>query len=78
MAAVGAAASIPLVGAAAMKPTAKLTPVSNVNSNLSLSNQPLVAHIANPASGEIRIMFGTHEVIHNDPELVAKLIRVTL
>lgn len=35
---------------------------------------PLVAHITNPKTGEIHLMFGEQEVIHHDPELVAQLL----
>ncbi len=36
---------------------------------------PLVLHIPDPRSGEIHLMFGTHEVVRRDSALVARLVR---
>jgi hypothetical protein len=36
---------------------------------------PLVVHIPDPASGEVRLMVGTREVVRSDRALVAKLVR---
>jgi hypothetical protein len=37
--------------------------------------QPLVAYIHNPASGDLSLMLGMHEVTVHDPDLVSRLIR---
>ena len=38
---------------------------------------PLVVHIPDTRSGRIHLMFGTEEVVHQDPGLVARLIHAT-
>ncbi|MGO9196727.1 MAG: twin-arginine translocation signal domain-containing protein [Acidimicrobiales bacterium] len=35
---------------------------------------PLVVHIPDPRSGQVHLMFGTREVVHHDPALVARLV----
>lgn len=36
----------------------------------------LVVHVPDPNSGRVHVMFGTTEVVHDDPSLVAHLVRV--
>lgn len=36
---------------------------------------PLVVHVADPRTGEVRLLVGTREVLHRDPALVAHLVR---
>jgi len=35
----------------------------------------LLVHVPDARSGEVRVMYGTREVIHHDPDLVARLVR---
>jgi hypothetical protein len=37
--------------------------------------QPLVAHISDPSSGSLSLLFGEREVTVHDPDLVARLAR---
>jgi len=37
-------------------------------------DQPIVAYVHSPASGQLSLMVGTREVAVNDPELVGRLI----
>lgn len=36
---------------------------------------PLVVHIPDPKKGEVHLMVGTRKVVHQDPALVARLVR---
>jgi len=36
---------------------------------------PIVVHIPDPRSGEVRLMVGSREVVHTDRALVARLVR---
>ena len=38
---------------------------------------PLVVHVPDPRAGEVRLMFGTREIVHHDPALVARLLHAT-
>lgn len=70
LAAATAVVAVPLVGAASKK--SKILGKNSLNA--SMVEGPLVAHITNPKTGEIHLMFGEQEVIHHDPELVAQLL----
>jgi len=35
----------------------------------------LLVHVPDARSGEVRVMYGTREVVHHDPDLVARLVR---
>ncbi|MGH3655835.1 MAG: hypothetical protein ACRDUA_04170 [Micromonosporaceae bacterium] len=39
------------------------------------SGGPLVAHVKNVHNGSLALMFGEHEVVVRDPDLVARLVR---
>jgi hypothetical protein len=40
-----------------------------------ISSEPVLAHVVDPGSGEVRLMVGTHELVRHDPDLVARLLR---
>jgi hypothetical protein len=40
-------------------------------------DETLVVHIPDAGAGELRIMFGTSEVVRQDPSLVAQLVRAS-
>ena len=35
---------------------------------------PIVVHIPDARTGQLHVMFGTREVVHHDPALVARLV----
>ena len=37
--------------------------------------QPLVAHIADPASGTVSVLVGEREIVLHDPDLVGRIVR---
>ena len=53
------------------------TDVAATDLSTTLTNIPetLIAHVSDPASGEISLLVGTKEIIYRDPELVMRLLR---
>jgi hypothetical protein len=37
----------------------------------------ILVHVPDARSGEVRVMYGTREVVHHDADLVARLVRAT-
>lgn len=70
LAAATAVVAVPLVGAANKK--SKLLGKNSMSA--AVVEGPLVAHITNPKTGEIHLMFGEQEIVHHDPELVTQLL----
>ena len=38
-------------------------------------NGPLIAHVSDVATGEVALLLGCREIVFNDPQLVARLIK---
>ncbi len=39
---------------------------------------PFMAYVRDPHAGDIVVMVGEHEVVHNDPDLAARLARIAV
>lgn len=64
----GVAAAVPGLGA-----MLRFAPAPSSASALSLSSEPLVAHVRDMGSGEISLMVGTDKVVVRDLELAQQL-----
>ncbi|WP_298338995.1 hypothetical protein [Ferrimicrobium sp.] len=71
VAAAGAVAVVP--GGAARLVDSRKQAYSQLTPEESSALQSLVVHVANPATGELSVMFGTQEVRIKDHRLVAQL-----
>jgi len=81
-AAAGAAVLIPgqIAGAASRVSNgagAKSVPMTSVMTSSKEPAAPIIAHLRNPATGEISVYSGSEEFILHDPALAARLVIAT-
>jgi hypothetical protein len=74
LAVAGAAVAVPAV---VFKATEDDDAQATMPDGSSQFDQPLVAYIHDASKGEVAIMYGTHEVVIQDPKLVARIIEAT-
>jgi hypothetical protein len=69
----GAGAAV--VGVAVAVPASAGANAASAKLSIPKNAQPLVAHISDPASGDISLLVGDREVLVHDHELVAQISR---
>jgi hypothetical protein len=76
VATIGVLATIPGLAMAPDMPEVAAPDLSELSATL--MNNPVVAHISDPATGEISLLVGTQEIIYRDPDLVMRLLKAAL
>lgn len=68
----GSALAVPKTG----RSTGSSTAATGSDADLSAVGSDVVAHVRDASTGEVVILVGGSEIVHRDPALVARLLRV--